>query len=95
MPRAHLVRGRSAPVLAADVEPVVAEHGHELDEVGRHCAHVVAGVLVRRVADATHVGHDACVVGVQQGQDFAPVVGYLGNAVLEEEGWARTRGVVV
>jgi hypothetical protein len=44
MPRADLVRGRGAPVLAADVEPVVAERGHGLYEVGCYAAYVVAGV---------------------------------------------------
>ena len=44
MPRADLVRGRGAPVLAADVEPVVAERSHGFYEVGCHAAYVVAGV---------------------------------------------------
>lgn len=92
--RARLVRGRGAPVLAVDAEPVVAERGHELDEVGCHGAHVVVRDWVRRVADTTHVGHDAGAVGGQQDQYFAPVVGCLEDAVLEE-GRAGTRGVVV
>jgi hypothetical protein len=95
MPRTHLVRGCGAPVLAIDVEPIVAERSYELNEVGRHGAHVVAGVWVHRVADAVYVGRNAGIVGGQEGHDFAPVVGCLGDAVLEEERQAGTRDVVV
>ena len=73
----------------------MTERCHEFDEVIRRGRHVVAGVWICRVADAAHVGDDAREVRREEGEDFAPVVGGLGDAVLEHERWAGPGSVVV